>query len=101
MQQNSRGNNPFIQKGQRVKCTVIRVVNGQKEKPIFVGMGFVDDSGFLILRIETDCHAAKFTKKQSQERKLLRRERVFVSQSSIPPAFAFLSPACRFLSRDS
>ena len=36
------------------------VVNGQKEKPIFVGMGFIDDSGFLILRIETNCNA-KFT----------------------------------------
>ena len=41
------------------------VVNGQKEKPIFVGMGFIGDSEFLILRIETDCYAAKFT----QERK--------------------------------
>jgi len=37
------------------------VVNGQKEKPIFVGMGFIGDSEFLILRIETDCNAAKFT----------------------------------------
>ena len=45
------------------------VVNGQKEKPIFVGMGFIGDSEFLILRIETDCNAAKFTRKQSQERK--------------------------------
>ena len=45
------------------------VVNGQKEKPIFVGMGFIGDSEFLILRIETDCNAAKFTRKQSRERK--------------------------------
>jgi len=45
------------------------VVNGQKEKPIFVGMGFIGDSEFLILRIETDCNASKFTRKQSQERK--------------------------------
>jgi hypothetical protein len=36
------------------------VVNGKKEKPIFVGMDF-NDSGFLILRIETNCNAAKFT----------------------------------------
>src|SRR5215469_2697230 len=35
------------------------VVNGQKEKPIFVGMGFIGDSEFLILRIETDCNAGK------------------------------------------
>jgi hypothetical protein len=55
------------------------VVNGQKEKPIFVGMGFIGDSEFLILRIETDCSAAKFTRKQSPERK-------FFSPS--PPAFA-------------
>jgi hypothetical protein len=39
------------------------VVNGKKEKPIFVGMGFIDDSGFLILRIGTNCNAAKFTTK--------------------------------------
>jgi len=45
------------------------VVNGQKEKPIFVGTGFIGDSEFLILRIETDCNAAKFRRKQSQERK--------------------------------
>jgi|SRR6516164_4762627 len=45
------------------------VVNGQKEKPIFVGTGFIGDSEFLILRIETDCNSAKFTRKQSQERK--------------------------------
>jgi hypothetical protein len=37
------------------------VVNGQKEKPIFVGMGLIDDSGFLILRIETNRTAGKFT----------------------------------------
>jgi hypothetical protein len=33
----------------------------REEKPILFGMGFTGDSGFLILRIETDCNAAKFT----------------------------------------
>jgi hypothetical protein len=31
-------------------------------------MGFIGGSEFLILRFETDCNAAKFTRKQSQER---------------------------------
>jgi len=47
-------------KGRRVNMRCNTVVNGKKEKPIFVGMDF-NDSGFLILRIETNCNAAKFT----------------------------------------
>jgi len=37
------------------------VVNGQTKSPSY-GMGFIGDSRFLILRIETNRNGAKFTK---------------------------------------
>src|SRR5262249_33546379 len=37
-----------------------------KKKPILSGWASIGDSGFLILRIETDCNAEKFTRKLRQ-----------------------------------